>query len=215
MTPQQIKQQICDIGRRIWQRGLCAGNDGNISVRIDHGRLLCTPTGVSKGFITVDDLCLVDMAGNPIEPNPAGRNPTSELLLHLAIYKKRPDVKAVVHAHPPHAVAFAIANIALPQGVHPEAEVLLGRVPLARYATPGTQALSDRVIQMIGPDTNTVLMANHGSVSFCDDLLDAYHKLEVLDAYCHALLLAKSLGPPNTLTPYQRSDLMKIAYRKP
>ncbi len=207
---EQLKKQMCDVGRRIWQRGYCSGNEGNHSVRLGDDRVLCTPTGLSKGFLTPQDICVVDMQGTQVEPNELGRTRTSEVLLHLAIYKHRPDVRAVVHSHPPHATAFAITNIPLPEGIHPEAEVFLGRVPIARFAMPSTQALPDSVVALIGPETNSVLMGNHGTVNFSSDLIDAYYKLEILDGYCRILLLSRQLGQPNVLNNQQISELLEV-----
>lgn len=206
----QLKKLMCDIGHRIWLKGFCAGNEGNHSVRIGEDRVLCTPTGVSKGFMTPEDICVVDMNGKQVEPNARGRQRTSEVLIHLAIYKHRPDVRAVVHSHPPHATAFAIANIPLPEGIHPEAEVFLGRVPIARYATPSKPDLADSLLPLIGPETNTVLMGNHGTVTFDQDLMGAYYKLEILDAYSRILLLCKQLGRAKTLSAQQMTELLEV-----
>jgi len=210
MPVYQIKKEMCDIGYRIWLKGFCAGNEGNHSVRISEDRVLCTPTGLSKGFLTPEDMCLVDMDGKQVEANLKGRKRTSEVLVHLAIYKKRPDVKAVIHSHPPHATTFAIAQIPLPEGLHPEAEVFLGKVRTAPYALPSTQALPDSITPLIGPETNTVLMGNHGSVSFSNTLIDTYYKLEILDAYCRILLLCKNLGKANVFTSDEMVDLLKV-----
>jgi L-fuculose-phosphate aldolase len=207
----QLKKLMCDIGHRIWMRAYCGGNEGNHSVRIADDRVLCTPTGISKGFMTPDDLCIVDMEGNQVEPNPKGRRRSSEILMHLAIYKVRPDVKAVVHSHPPHATAFAITNMPVPEGIHPEAEVFLGKIPIARYATPSKPDLGQSVVELIGPDTNTVLLGNHGSVSFDKTLTEAYYKLEILDCYCRLILLTRQVGaPPNVLNPKQMTELLEV-----
>ena len=207
----QLKKQFCDIGHRLWLKGFCAGNEGNFSARVGSDRVLCTPTGMSKGFLNPDDLCLVDMAGEMVEANPRRRRRTSEVKVHVAIYRHRPDVKAVVHCHPPHATAFAVAGVPVPEGIYPEGEVFLGRVPTAPYATPGSQDLVDSILPVIGPETNTVLMGNHGSVSFSDiDLTDAFYKVEILDAYCRLLLLARQLGKVNTLSNEQMVDLLTV-----
>lgn len=206
----QLKKEMCDVGNRIWMKGFCAGNEGNHSVRISDDRVLCTPTGISKGFLTPEDICVVDMDGTQVEHNAKGRKRTSEVKVHLAIYRHREDIKAVVHSHPPHATAFAIANIPLPAGIHPEAEVFLGTVPLAPYALPSTEALPDSIIPLIGPHTNTVLMGNHGSVSFDTSLIGAYYKLEILDAYSRILLLTLQLGKVNQFTPQEMSDLLQV-----
>lgn len=207
----QQRKELSDVGKRIWKRGYCAGNEGNHSMRIGPDRVLCTPTGVSKGFISPDEICVVDMDGTQVEENTRGRKRTSEVLVHLAIYKHRDDVKAVIHSHPPHATAFCISDMALPEGIHPEAEVFLGRVPRAHYATPSTQALPDSLLPLIGPETNTVLMGNHGTVSFSDKgLIDAYYKLEILDAYCRILLLAAPLGRINPLSQSEMAELLQV-----
>lgn len=214
-----LKAEVCEVGRRIWHKGFCAGNEGNHSLRLgpEHGvragqeRYLCTPTGISKGFIEPDDVCMIDGDGELVEANPNGRKPSSEIKLHLAVYRKRPDVKAVIHSHPPHATAFAVANIPLPEAIHPEAEVFLGRVKSAPYALPSTQALPDSVTPLIESDTSTVLMGNHGSVTFSDKgLIDTYYRLEILDAYARILLLTKQLGRANVLSQDQMMDLLQV-----
>ncbi len=206
----KIKKDMCDIGQRIWQRGYCAGNEGNHSVRIGENRVICTPTGISKGFLEPTDLCVVDMEGKQVEPNPKGRKRTSEVLVHLAIYKKFSDVGAVIHSHPPHAVAFCLANIPLPEGIHPEAEVFLGKTVFANYATPGGPDLPQSFMDKLTPLTNTILMANHGSISIGEDLTQAYYRLEILDNYCKQLLLARQLGKVNVLDTNQMIDLLKV-----
>jgi len=209
----KIKQEVCDIGKCIWQRGYCAGNEGNHSVRIGENRVLCTPTGISKGFLDPSDLCVVDMDGKQVEKNPKGRKRTSEVLVHLAIYKKFPEVGAVIHSHPPHAVAFCLANIPLPEGIHPEAEVFLGKTVFAGYATPGGPDLPQSFLDKLTPLTNTILMANHGSISIGKDLTEAYYRLEILDNYCKQLLLARQLGKVNVLDNNQMIDLLKVKER--
>ncbi len=205
-----VKKEMCEIGHRIWLKGFCAGNEGNHSVRIGPDKVLCTPTGLSKGFLSPDEICIVDMDGKQIEVNSRGRKRTSEVLVHLAIYKKRSDVTAVIHSHPPHATAFACADVQIPEGVHPEAEVFLGKVPFAKYALPSTQALPDSITPLIKPETNTVVMGQHGTVSFDTTLLGAYYKLEILDAYCRLLLLTAQLGGPKTFTPKEMKELLEV-----
>lgn len=209
----QLKKEMCDIGRNIWLRGYCAGNEGNHSLRISDDRVLCTPTGISKGFLEPEDICVVDMEGNQVEKNARGRKRTSEIMVHLAIYKKRQDVKAVIHSHPPHAVAFCIANIPLPEGIHPEAEVFLGKTIYAAYATPGGPALPASFLDKITAESNTILMANHGSVSFGKNLTDAYYLLEILDNYCKQLILARQLGQVNVLNAKQMTELLQLKQR--
>jgi len=206
----KIRQEICEIGKRIWQKGFCAGNEGNHSVKVEENRYLCTPTGLSKGFLDPEDIIVTDAEGQQIEPNARGRRPTSEIKVHLAIYKARPDVTAVIHSHPPHATTFAIAGIPLPEAVHPEAEVFLGKVRTAKFAMPSTHDLPNSLLPLIGPETNSLLMGNHGSVSFSTTLIDAYYKLEILDAYCRILLLVHQLGKINFLNRDEMTGLLKV-----
>src|SRR6476469_6227473 len=152
----KLKEEMCEIGRRIWHKGYCAGNEGNHSVRIGENRFLCTPTGISKGFLKPDDICTVDIEGKQLAGK---RKRTSEMLMHLAIYKARPDVKAVVHSHPPHATAFAIAGVELPTCIHPEAEVFLGVVKTAKYVTPGDTRLGESIMPFV-KDSNTIVLQN-------------------------------------------------------
>lgn len=205
----KIKEQLCEIGKRIWLKGFCAGNEGNHSCRIGRDRFLVTPTGVSKGQLKPADLCLVDGAGRQL----AGRKQrSSEFLMHAAIYKARPDVNAVIHSHPPHATAFAIAGIELPTCVHPEAEMFLGPVKMARYVTPGDQRLADSIVPFV-KDSNTVLMGNHGVVCFDADLEQCYYKLEIVDAFARILLLARSLGTINPLSQSEMGELIALKER--
>jgi len=206
----KTRQLMCDIGRRIWQRGFCAGNEGNHSVRLGDDRFLCTPSGMSKGFLEPDDLVVVDHAGKGVFFSSRGRTPTSEIKVHLAIYESRQDVQAVIHSHPPHATTFAIAGEPIPTGIHPEAELFLGPVPTAAYATPSTQAAADAVASVLEPATRAVVMANHGVVTMSDSLTDAYHKLEILDAYCRLLLLARPLGGGKPLSIDELAELRSL-----
>src|SRR5215207_9375698 len=202
----KLKEQMCDIGRRIWQKGFCAGNEGNHSYRIGPDRVLCTPTGISKGFLKPDDICTVDMEGKQVAGK---RKRTSEILMHLAIYKARADVKAVIHSHPPHATAFAIADIELPTCIHPEAEVFLGPVKTAKYVTPGDTRLPESIKPYI-KESNTILLGNHGVVCYGPDLEDAYYKLEIVDAYARILLLTKQLGSVRPLDSSEMKDLLAL-----
>src|SRR3954470_20801311 len=202
----QLKEQMCEIGRRIWLKGFCAGNEGNHSYRIADNKVLCTPTGISKGFLRPDDICTVDLEGKQL----AGRRKrTSEILLHLAIYKARPDVKAVVHSHPPHATAFAIANVELPTCIHPEAEVFLGAVKTAKYVTPGDQRLGESILPYV-KDSNTILLQSHGVVCFHPDLEQTYYQLEIVDAYARILILAKQVGSIRPLDAGEMKELLEL-----
>jgi L-fuculose-phosphate aldolase len=202
----KVKQQLCDIGRRIWLKGFCAGNEGNHSFRIGPNRFLCTPTGISKGNLSPEDICVVDGDGKQL----AGRlKRTSEFLLHATIYKARPDVNAVIHSHPPHATAFAIAGVEIPTCIHPEAEVFLGPVKTAKYVTPGDTRLGESILPFV-KDSNTIVLGNHGVVCFDSDLEQCYYKLEIIDAYTRILLLTKQLGSVNTLNTQEMSELIQL-----
>lgn len=202
----KIKQDICDIGRRIYNKGFAAANDGNISVRINDNEILCTPTMHSKGFLNPDDICTVDMTGKQT----AGRKKrSSEALLHLEIYKQRSDLKSVVHCHPPHATAFAIAREPIPQCVLPEVEVFLGDVPIAEYETPGGQNFADTIIPFVDR-TNIILLANHGTVSYGENVERAYWWTEILDAYCRMLMLARQLGHVSHFTEEKERELLEL-----
>jgi L-fuculose-phosphate aldolase len=202
----KLRELMCDIGRRIWLKGFCAGNEGNHSYRMSADRYLCTPTGISKGNLKPDDLCVVDGQGKQISGK---RRRTSEMLLHLAIYNERPDVKAVIHSHPPHATAFAVAGVDLPTCIHPEAEVFLGAVKMAKYVTPGDTRLGESILPFV-KDSNTILLQNHGVVCFDADLEQCYYKLEIVDAYSRILLLAKQVGSIRPLDSAEMTELLAL-----
>ena len=202
----KLKEQICEIGRRVYNKGFAAANDGNISIRLTDKEILCTPTMVSKGFMKPEDLCKVDYEGKQITGT---RKRSSEILLHLAVYKQRPDVRAVVHCHPPHATAFAVAGIPIPQCVLPEVEVFLGEVPTAVYETPGTLKFAETVVPHL-KSSNTILLANHGTITFGPDLEKAYWNSEIIDAYCKILILSKQLGQVNYFSPGQTKELLDL-----
>ena len=202
----KIKEQICEIGRRIYAKGFAAANDGNITIRVGANEVLCTPTMVSKGFLKPEDICKVDMEGKQISGT---RKRTSEVLLHLAIYKERPDIKACVHCHPPYATAFAVAHEPIPKCVLPEVEVFLGEVPIAEYETPGTTKFAETIVPYV-KDCNTIILANHGTVTFGPDLEKAYWNSEIIDAYCKILLLARQLGRVNYFSEQQTKELLDL-----
>ena len=202
----KTKQDICEIGRRIYNKGFAAANDGNITVRISDTEVLCTPTMHSKGFLKPDDICTMDMKGQQI----AGRKKrSSEALLHLEIYKQRPEIKSVVHCHPPYATAFAVAREPIPQCVLPEVEVFLGDIPITKYETPGGQEFADTIIPFV-EKSNVIILANHGTVSYGEDVERAYWWTEILDAYCRILILAKGLGRINYFTEDKERELLAL-----
>ena len=204
----EIKKQICDIGKRIYDRGMVAANDGNISVKINENEFLCTPTGVSKGFMTPEYICKVDAEGNVIQAY-SGFKPSSEIKMHMRVYKERPDVKSVVHAHPMYATAFAIAGIPLTQPIMPEAVITLGCVPIAEYGTPSTHEIPDAVSKYL-QYYDAVLLENHGALAYSDSLLAAYHKMESVEFYAQLLFVSKQLGGPKELSESQVERLYEI-----
>lgn len=204
----QIKEQICDAGRRMWQRAYVDGNGGNIAVRVAKDLALCTPTLVSKGFMKPEDMCLVDLEGN----QKAGKKErTSEILMHLQIMKAQPRAKATVHCHPPHATAYAVAGVEPPTCMIPEIEVFVGKVPIAPYRTPGTPEMG-KLVAELADHHNTILMGNHGAVSWSHlNVEDAYFKMEILEAYCRTVWVASQLGAPlKTISAAQLQDLLKM-----
>ncbi|MBM3999036.1 MAG: class II aldolase/adducin family protein [Planctomycetes bacterium] len=202
----KVKQDICEIGRRIYNKGFAAANDGNISVRVGDNEVLCTPTLHCKGFLKPDDIATIDMSG---KQTAGSKKRSSEALLHLEIYKHRPDVKSVVHCHPPHATAFAVAREPIPQCVLPEVEVFLGDIPITRYETPGGQEFADTILPFVAK-TNVIILANHGTVSFGQNVEQAYWWTEILDAYCRILMLAKSLGPVHYFSEQKQRELLEL-----
>jgi len=202
----KIKQEICDIGKRLYNKGFAAANDGNISYRISDHEVICTPTLMTKGFMQPDDLCVVDMEGKQLSGR---RKRTSEVMLHLAIMKERPEIKAVVHCHPPHATAFGVAREPVPQCVLPEVEIFLGDVPITRYAIPGGKEFAETVLPFVHK-TNVIILANHGTVSFDKTVEKAYWWTEILDAYCRILMLARGLGQVNYFTEPEARALLNL-----
>src|SRR5712691_13013556 len=203
-----LKEQICEVGRRLWHRAYVDGNGGNIAIRVGQDIALCTPTLVSKGFMKPEDMCLVDLEGNQLA---GAKKRTSEILMHLQILKRQPRAKATVHCHPPHATAFAVAQVEPPTCMIPEIEVFIGKVPIAPYRTPGTPEMGALVADLVDKH-NTVLMANHGVVAWSHvNVEDAYFKMEIIEAYCRTVVVASQLGAPlKTFSTTHLQDLLKI-----
>ncbi len=202
-TEAEARRQIIDIGRLVWAKGWVAANDGNISVRMDEDRIVCTPTGVSKGRMQPEDLVVCDARGNKIDGT---RERTSEILLHTAIYELRPDVRAVVHAHPPVATGFAVAGRPLDQALLPEVVVEFGSVPLADYGLPGTAELTQPMLPLI-PGHNAILMRNHGAVCYGEDLNKAYYRMETVEHFAMIALVAELLGGAHALS---RTEIQRL-----
>jgi L-fuculose-phosphate aldolase len=202
-----VKKEICAVGRKLWHRQYVDGNGGNISFRIGPNEVICTPTLVSKFDLTPEDLCLVDLEGNQV----AGTmKRTSEILLHLEIYKAVPEAKACVHCHPPHATAYAITGRVPPSRIIPEFEVFVGKVAVSPYETPGTKAFAETVIPYV-KQHNTVLLSNHGIICWGDTVTHAEWYAEVVDTYCWTLINASQLGVPiSQISEKHTADLLNI-----
>lgn len=200
------KQEIVEIGRRLYQKGLVVATEGNISIRISENALLTTPQGVNKGSMTVDQIVKTDLKGVKLEGE---LDPSSELKMHLAVYYARPDIKATLHAHPPVATGFAVAGLALDKWVLPEVVVTLGAAPLVEYATPTTDELATLVSRYI-LKYDALLLANHGALTVGIDLLNAYHKMETLEQFARISLVARLLGNENVLSQENVDKLMEI-----
>jgi L-fuculose-phosphate aldolase len=203
------KQEICDIGDRLYKRGFAAANDGNITYRVSENEVLCTPAMHCKGFIKLSDIALIDMEGRQL----AGEKPrSSEASLHLEIMKARPEIKSVVHCHPPHATAFAVAHEAIPNCVLPEVEMFLGNVPIAKYETPSTREFAETILPFVHK-ANVIILANHGTVSFGESVERAYWWTEILDAYCRILILAKQIGRVEYFSNEKGWELVELKQR--
>ena len=186
------KKLICEIGYDLWQRGFVAANDGNISVMLDDRTILTTPSGVSKKYLKPDMICRMT-AGNEVIYCPDGYKPSSEFKMHLRCYKERPDIRAVVHAHPPTATGFACAGIALDDYSLSEAVMFLGSVPVAPFALPGSEEVPESIVPYL-PFHDAILLANHGALTVGTDLTQAYYRMETLEHYAKTALSARLLG---------------------
>jgi L-fuculose-phosphate aldolase len=194
-TESSLRRDIVEVGRRMYARGYTASNDGNISVRLDANRLLMTPKGVAKGFMSPDMMCITDLEGRKLQGD---RDPSSEMLMHLEVYRQRPDVQAVVHAHPPTATGFAVAGIPLTRAVLAEVLTTLGSIPIAEYATPSTNELPAAVRKFIKAHDG-MLLANHGALTVGADVFAAYFKMETIEHFAKISLVARLLGRENLI----------------
>jgi L-fuculose-phosphate aldolase len=202
-TESQLRADIVEVGRRMYARGYTASNDGNISVRLGADRLLMTPKSVCKGFMTPDMMCVTDLDGRKLQGD---RDPSSEMLMHLEVYRQRPDVQAVVHAHPPTATGFAVAGIPLDRAVLAEVLTTLGSIPIAEYATPSTSELPEAVRRYIKAHDG-MLLANHGALTAGTDLFSAYYKMETIEHFAHISLVARMLGRENLIA---RDEVLRL-----
>ncbi len=202
-SEQELREDIARVGRLVFEKGWVAANDGNISVRLDDERILATPTGVSKGMLSPSDLILCNLQGDKICGE---RDRTTEMAMHLTIYRMRPDIRSVLHAHPPVATGFAAAGRALNLALLPEVVVALGTVPLADYGLPGTPALTEGMLPYI-PKYDAMLMANHGAVSYGEDVFQAFFRMETVEHFARITLVAELLGGPKVLP---RVEIQKL-----
>ena len=205
-SEQQLREDIVEVGRRLYARGYTASNDGNISLRLDAARLLMTPTSVCKGFMSTDMMCITDLDGKKIAGE---RNPSSEMQMHLEVYRQRPEVQAVVHAHPPIATGFAVAGIPLDRAVLAEVVTTLGSVPIAEYATPSTRELPEAVRKYVKAHDG-MLLANHGALTMGADVFAAYYKMETIEHFAKISLVARMLGGERLLSRDEVTRLEKL-----
>jgi L-fuculose-phosphate aldolase len=208
-TEDEHRREICVVGRWIYERGYAPSTDGNISVRLDSRHVLTSPTCLSKGMMTPDDLVVIDFEGNKISGH---RNPSSEMGMHLLIYRRRPDVQAICHAHPPTATGYAAAGIPLNRAILAELVVALGGVPLARYATPGTPELSASIEPLV-QNHDAILLANHGVVTYGPDLLTAFFRMETAEHAARVSLVTRLLGKQVLLSREQVDELLALRAR--
>jgi len=207
MNENEAREMICEVGRRAYNRNFVAANDGNISVKVAPDEIITTPTGVSKGYMTADMMVKIDLGGKVLEGSSA---PSSEVKMHLRVYRENRDVNAVVHAHPPMATSYAIAGVALDLPIYPEAVVSLGVVPLAPYATPGSEGVPDSITPFCKTH-NAVLLANHGAITWGNDLMQAYLRMESLEHFAMiTTYTTKILKDYNKLTHAQILELVAI-----
>lgn len=210
LQAEALRAEIVEVGRKLWEREYVDGNGGNMSARIGSRYLLCTPTLISKRDMTTQDICLSDIQGNILA---GGRQRTSELLLHLEIYKANPRARAVVHCHPPHATAFAMTGTLPPIGLVSEYESTIGPAALAPYETPGTQAFAETVLPFV-QDHNTILLANHGIVCWSDTVSHAEWLVETFENYCKTYLIAQSIGLPlKNIPDHKIEELLALKQR--
>lgn len=206
-SPFTIKKAIVDTGRRLYERGMLAGTEGNISVRLDNDRIVLTPSGMAKGRLSPEDVVIVDINGKRLQGN---NRASSELLMHLFVYKSRPEIAACVHSHPPYATAFAVAGIPLVEDILPEMVLFIGGIPMTVYAPPGTDAVS-KALEPHVETSNAFLLRNHGLLTIGRDLDEAYHRHEMVEHYARIVFLARRLGNVQAIPSedFKRLDKMR------
>ncbi len=205
-SPFEIRKEICEVGHKLWLKGFVAANDGNISVKLNENEYLCTPTGVSKGSLTPDMIIKVDKNGNKLEGK---LNPSSEIKMHMRVYRERPDVNAVVHAHPPVSTAFTVADIDLDQYILPEAVLTIGDVPTCDYGTPSTMEIPDSLDPYI-QNHDAFLLRNHGALTVGCDLTKAFFIMEEVEFNAVICKHAMELGAVHEIPGPQLKKLMEL-----
>ena len=205
----ELRQEIVDVCRRMYEREYIVAGEGNVSVRLDDDRLLVTPAGLNKGFLSPEALVITDRSGQRLAGE---REPSTEIRIHLRAYARRPDARAVVHGHPPMATAFAASGEALLDPVLPEIIQTLGGIPLVPYGTPGTEELPDQLDPWLA-DYDAFLLENHGAMTLDATVTGAFDKLEVVEKYAKITFLARQLGGPRLLSPDQVAALKRIVER--
>jgi L-fuculose-phosphate aldolase len=208
MDERTARREIVRVGQLLYERSYVVSSDGNVSVRLDDGRILATPTQTNKGRMSEDSLALTDVEGKPLND----RKASSELAMHLLIYRERPEINAVCHAHPPHGSAFAVAGLAIDQPILSEVILTLGCVPLAAYGTPSTDELTEAMLPLV-KHHNALLMANHGAVAYGEDVWQAFDRLETLEHTAKIAILARALGGASNLPPDAIEKLIHVRER--
>ncbi len=188
----EVREQICDVCHKMWQLGWVAANDGNVSVKLDDGTFLATPTGISKSFITPEKLVRIDANGEVLEGQ-EGAKPSSEIKMHLTSYQEREDVRAVLHAHPPTATGFAVAHLDMDRYTMIETVIAIGSIPVTPYGTPSTYEVPDAIAPYL-KEHDVMLLENHGALTVGTDLINAYYRMETLELYAKISLTAHLLG---------------------
>lgn len=209
----QLREQICDVCHKMWQLGWVAANDGNVSAKLEDGTFLATPTGMSKSFITPEKLVHIDKTGKILDAL-EGYRPSSEIKMHLRCYEEREDVGAVLHAHPPVATGFAVANIPLDDYSMIETVIALGSIPVTPYGTPSTQEVPDAIAPYL-PEHDAMLLQNHGALTVGADVITAYYRMETLELFAKISLNARLLGGAQELSRENIDRLisMRQSYR--
>ena len=208
-SEQEYRDDLVRVCHLIYEKGWVAMNDGNVSIRLEDNRLLCTPTAVSKGMLTDQDLIICDLDGKKVSGERQG---TSEIAMHITVYKMRPDVRSVVHAHPPVATGFATAGRALDKALLPEVVIQLGAVPLANYGLPGTRALSDGMLPFI-PNYDAILLENHGCTTWGQDVWQAFFRMEMVEHFARITFVAEMMGGAKALPREEVAKLFEARKR--